>query len=283
MSSSLLNWSTNSEHGDEADSENSSGRMSSCSLDSVIDYLDELLGRGGRRQSESESERVLPEVTVPLPGDSSSFQCAAVPLELDLSCASVYELPSRHQHQMGLVATEVAVDSGVDSCRSDDARSPSPQDENVVPIFADYQNISSAVPSKRNQKNKSKLRTPPVKANSPSASAADVTAAKFYEICLGHLCAQLDAGSERCISIFSLQKHQDELIELGRSSGNAGSPQSSNNHQLKNLQQRRTSEQGSPIVKHHPLRQVSHDDPTFPGAKNNGNYILNINSSTRLL
>ena len=290
-----LNWSS---EGDEADSEySSSGRLSSCSLDSVIDYLDELLGRSGSvaTRRRIQEQRASTEVAQHCSSKDEGFhQCAVpVPLDLDLSCASVYELPLRHQNQMGLVATEVAVDSGVDSCRSDDARSPTPpppppakeeNDEFSNTFSHDYQNIRSAgsSASRRNNRNLNKTRP---SADSPETSASVGGGSKFYEICLGYLCTQLDAGSERCISIFSLQKHQDELIELGRPSGNssnsAGSPSKNmsatapiNNHQQQqhHLQHRRTSEQGSPIVKqHHPFRQVSHDDPTVHGAKNNGN------------
>jgi hypothetical protein len=72
--------------------------------------------------------------------------------------------------------------------------------------------------------------------NNPSNNKNSVATAgkddKFYEICLGHLCWQMEAGNsaagtglgfDRWISIFSLQKHQDELIQL---SGNTGSPSS---------------------------------------------------------
>lgn len=120
---------------------------------------------------------------------------------------------------------------------------------------------------------------------------------KFYEICLGHLCLQMEAGNsaagtglgfDRWISIFSLQKHQDELIQLSASPSSPSSSSSTANHyhqhhqahnqQGKRLPQRHHSSGGSVggtgAVSTN-SRQNSQDDSVINSGRNN-NGKLNI-------
>ena len=119
---------------------------------------------------------------------------------------------------------------------------------------------------------------------------------KFYEICLGHLCLQMDAGKseangsgagfDRWISIFSLQKHQDELIHLSASPSSASSSSSTANHYHQHQQPQHQSHNQPPTKRlpqrHHSSgggsgnavisnssRQGSQDDSVINSSRNN--------------
>lgn len=231
----------------------SSSRLSSCSLDSVIGYLDQLLGR-------SPSLSTAVKTNVPGPADEEPQRV------MDLSFASVYEVPSSCSSSASDVTTEL-VDSGVESNKSD-------ADDSIQ--FHDYQNLVrhkapgavTAGSSRRRHRAKvaaaaATAATAPPPPHAPSASKADD---KFYEICLGHLCHRMDAGPNGWISIFSLQKHQDELLEL--SSGNQSQQQHPQHRQPPQRQQSSTSG-GGPI---HRQPSLSHESEPPGSSRNNGKF-----------
>ncbi|XP_059352336.1 rap guanine nucleotide exchange factor 4-like isoform X2 [Daphnia carinata] len=271
-------------------------RLSSCSLDSVIGYLDELLGRKDETVDETAMRSPFPMLCdvkdetigrVKLSSDRvrSNFadeECAQ--RVMDLSFASVYEMPSSSNvgHSMVMPVRSVigcqkvmtvlseshdapeSLDSGVESNKSDDecqtngGHSPvaccaSLGDKGrnyAIPLHQhDYQNLISCSPLQQQQQRRparrnhstasSNCRTGRTNRNRQDGPIGNVHDQKpmkddkFYEICLGHLCLQMEAGNsqagtglgfDRWISIFSLQKHQDELIQL---SGSPSSPSAS--------------------------------------------------------
>lgn len=278
-----------------------SGRLSSCSLDSVIGYLDRLLGR-------KEAEDVSSALAIQTPSDCGG-KTAALPVQIedddesiqrvmDLSFASVYEMPSSclpsgpHpvrsmcQKVMTVLTESIdppeSLDSGVESNKSDDESSfnsnPSLLGDHRSLLRHDYQNLLSSTTMATNENNhkqsqsvscqrrsarrygsngrvsnslESTTTTSPIKGSSGGRYSRltdsknnnnnnNKEADKFYEICLGHLCHQMEAGNgaagtglgfDRWISIFSLQKHQEELIQLSTSpSGSPSLSSSAANH-----------------------------------------------------
>jgi hypothetical protein len=307
-------------------------RLSSCSLDSVIGYLDQLLGRNKEpvdavdqvvirsrspsptqiqsigKEDESQRQAIRRKMlsssssSDPIRSNFTQQDEEAIQRVMDLSFASVYEMPSSSsssssttsssdsmmmpcrpvigcQKVMTVLTESIdppeSLDSGVESNKSDDesqTNSSSSHGQTPPRIWAslgdkgrnyaiplhqhDYQNLigSPFQPQQQHQRRSAAARRvnqglgsfnsrtsrtnrnrqdPLLSSNNKNASSAAAGKDdKFYEICLGHLCWQMEAGNsatgtglgfDRWISIFSLQKHQDELIQL---SGNSGSPSS---------------------------------------------------------
>lgn len=254
-------------------------RLSSCSLDSVIGYLDELLGRRADDKAKSPgptSETSATSCCSPPSGESGvSHEIQRV---MDLSFASVYEVDARPvvsgPRSSMTVVTELidpAADSGVESNKSDDDETDISRDESSA--SHDYQNVkisdhvipplapprTTSLTSKSIQSN---LRKPSRRVNSKTRTVqrqADYTDNKVYEICLGHLCVTLEAGSastgrgtgdDRWISIYSLQKHHDELIQLGSSpspsTGSSASSSAPNQHNHHHHQPQQPTPRGHP-------------------------------------
>lgn len=228
-------------------------RLSSCSLDSVIGYLDELLGRKADDKAEREgTSSETSKVHCP-PSAKESPVTDEIQRVMELSFASVYEVDaepvSSGPRSSVTVVTELidsAADSGVESNKSDDETDTSRDENNVS---HDYQNLKinepvvplrtcppTNKPGQINSRKATRRGGAKVRGHQQAVEADN----KVYEICLGHLCVTLEAGSattgrgtgdDRWISIYSLQKHQDELIQLGSSpSSSTGSSASSNHH-----------------------------------------------------
>lgn len=251
--------------------ETSACRLSSCSLDSVIGHLDQLLGRTPVIERSSPP---LDAMTSPL--DLLGHDDVQQRVMLDLSFASVYEVPDSLSSASSIrsdVTTEL-VDSGVESNKSDADDHPDPPN-----LRHDYQNVTVPAPQprlhsrRRHYRSSAAAATAPVTLpiNKPSELSNKTKEDKFYEICLGHLCHRMDAGPDGWISIFSLQKHQDELIQVsgqhGSSSGNR--PASSHHH-------------GSTSSSSVPIRQPSNEEhqpsssssSSMVNSRNNGEFAL---------
>ena len=195
-------------------------------LDSVIGHLDMLLARNRSDCGSSIDENSCqPEEKVEEEEDCFNSDVMRPVLDvaqeiqrvMDLSFASVYELPTGRTslaasaelcHVMGS-----DVDSGVES--KSDVTSVS--DTEAEPL-TDYQNLPPTW-NNNNSNNNNNNNNVIIKENVNNVVNSGLskrchrnrTVEKFYEICLGHFCLQLDCGSDRKISIFSLQKHADEL------------------------------------------------------------------------
>ena len=234
-----------------------SSRLSSCSLDSVIGYLDQLLGR-------------RPLSSCPAINKTSGAGADEPHRVMDLSFASVYEVPSSCSSSVSSDVTTELVDSGVESNKSD-------ADDSIH--FHDYQNLArpskqqfpgaaGSVAGSRRRHRAASTKVPTVPSPPPlSSSATSVKDDKFYEICLGHFCHRMDAGPDGWISIFSLQKHQDELLEL------------SGSHQQQQQQQQQHRQPPQRQQSSGPIRQasVSHDgEPAASNSssRNNGKSLL---------
>lgn len=283
-------------------------RLSSCSLDSVIGYLDQLLARNketvdgvvmrsasptqGEPKDETDGRKTLSPSSDRVRSNFANEEEECIQRVMDLSFASVYEMPASSNvgHSMMPVRSVIgcqkvmtvlsesldppeSLDSGVESNKSDDecqtngSHSPvacaSLGDKGrnyAIPLHQhDYQNLISCSPlqqrrparrnhsvalsncrtsrTNRNRQDGGRDHIPNVGRHDKKTMKED----KFYEICLGHLCWQMEAGNsaagtglgfDRWISIFSLQKHQDELIQLSAnpSSPSASSPANHRKH-----------------------------------------------------
>ena len=340
------------------DSTPMSSRLSSCSLDSVIGYLDELLGRKealdsatttadqGRQSpppTPSESKRQVVTSarrkfgSSPVASDNGTSTALAVQMDdvdandsiqrvMDLSFASVYEmpgcsdpLPARSACQKVMMMTVLtesidppdSLDSGVESNKSDDESSSSSVGctlEGSFPLHHDYQNLLNNQTTGSEKQQQQQRRSSTRRNNSATncqrssrtnnrAMRCDDSASKdekFYEICLGHLCLQMEAGNsvagtglgfDRWISIFSLQKHQDELIQMSASPSSPPSSSSSSAnhyHQSHNQQQQQQQPGKRHTQRHHSSggggkvsavsrqdsRQESQDDSAIISSRN---------------
>jgi len=244
----------------------------------VIGHLDQLLGR----------TPVIERSSPPL-DDLLGHDDVQQRVMLDLSFASVYEVPDSLSSASSIrsdVTTEL-VDSGVESNKSDADDHPDPPN-----LRHDYQNVTVAAPQPRLHSRRRHYRssaaaaaaTAPVTLpiNKPSELSNKTKEDKFYEICLGHLCHRMDAGPDGWISIFSLQKHQDELIQVsGQQHGSSSSgnrPASSHHH-------------GSTSSSSGPIRQPSNEEhqpsssssSSMVNSRNNGEFALLLSVSLSIL
>ena len=90
---------------------------------------------------------------------------------------------------------------------------------------------------------------------------------KFYEICLGYMCHQLDGGDRR-ISIFSLQKHHDELSTCSQEQQQQQPHQQQHHHH--HHQQQQQQQQQQPKQQSSKQQQQPPADKSTANSKNNG-------------
>ena len=230
----------------QVDSGEMENRRSSISLmDSVIRHLDLLLARSHSDSdsdsvaccaSECASDYISPDSEVVCEKKEESVVAAADDIQrvMDLSFASVYELPPLPAASAELCHVTSDVDSGVES--KSDVTSVSENETDVI-LQHDYQNLKPIIRrSDNNNDNNSlsgRVRRSRRKESTTSVSKQNGEK-KFYEISLGHFCLQLDCGSDRKISIYSLQKHADEIN---------GSTQQQHQQTRKSQQQNRQQQQ----------------------------------------
>lgn len=223
------------------------GRRSSISLmDSVIRHLDLLLARSHEESdwdsvaysaSGCATDSVSSGAEVGCGKEDKSAAVGAteeIQHVMDLSFASVYELPPLPSASAELCHVTSDVDSGVES--KSDVTSVS-ENEGDVALQHDYQNLKPIQRRNNNNNDNNSLAGRSRRSRRKESVVSDtkqISEQKFYEICLGHFCLQLDCGSDRKISIYSLQKHSDELN---------GSTQQQHQSSRKSQQQTRQQQQ----------------------------------------